>query len=95
MRFFASALALLFSFAFVPAAEPKAPATDIVFRNATIYDGSGEKPTKGDVHIKGDKIAAVGKVGKIEGATEVEGRRPGDLPRLHRPAHPLRLRAER
>ena len=42
-----------------------------MFRNATIYDGSGEKPTKGDVHIKGDKIAAVGKVGKVEGATEV------------------------
>ena len=71
MRFFASSIALLVSFAFVSAAEPKAPATDIVFRNATIYDGSGEKPTKGDVHIKGDKIAAVGKVGKVEGATEV------------------------
>ena len=71
MRSLASTLALLVSFAFVSAAEPKAPATDIVFRNATIYDGSGEKPTKGDVHIKGDRIAAVGKVGKVEGATEV------------------------
>jgi N-acyl-D-aspartate/D-glutamate deacylase len=54
------------------AAEPKAPDTNIVFRNATIYDGTGEKPTKGDVHIRGDKIAAVGKVVKIEGAMEVD-----------------------
>ena len=36
MRLFASALALLVSFACVSAAEPKAPATDIVFRNAKV-----------------------------------------------------------
>jgi N-acyl-D-aspartate/D-glutamate deacylase len=53
------------------AAEPKAPDTAFVFRNATIYDGSGKPPVKGDVHVKGDKIAAVGKVGKVEGATEI------------------------
>ncbi len=52
-------------------AEPKEPETNIVFRNATIYDGTGGKPFVGDVHVKGDKIAAVGKVGKVEGATEV------------------------
>jgi N-acyl-D-aspartate/D-glutamate deacylase len=58
--------------AIVFAAEPKVPNTNIVFRNATIHDGSGKAPTKGDVHIKGDKIAAVGVVGKIEGAMEVD-----------------------
>ena len=52
-------------------AEPKAPDADLVFRNATIYDGSGAKPVTGAVHIRGDKIAAVGKVGKVAGAREV------------------------
>ena len=53
-------------------AEPKAPETNVVFRGATIYDGAGGKPSVGDVHVKGDKIAAVGKVGKVEGATEID-----------------------
>jgi N-acyl-D-aspartate/D-glutamate deacylase len=55
-----------------PAAEPKAPDTNVVFRNATIYDGTGNAPARGDVHVKGDRIAAVGKVGKVEGATEID-----------------------
>lgn len=46
-------------------------AADIVFRGATIHDGSGAKPTVGDVHVRGDKLVAVGVVGKIEGAKEV------------------------
>jgi N-acyl-D-aspartate/D-glutamate deacylase len=71
MRLAATTFTLLFAFASTHAAEPKAPDTNIVFRNATIYDGSGAKPYTGDVHIRGDKIAAVGKVGKVEGATEV------------------------
>lgn len=53
-------------------AEPEAPKTNIVFRNVTIHDGSGKPAVKGDVHILGDKIAAIGKVGKIDGATEVD-----------------------
>jgi N-acyl-D-aspartate/D-glutamate deacylase len=55
-----------------PAADPKAPDTNLVFRNATLYDGTGNPPVKGDVHVKGDKIAAVGKVGRVEGATEID-----------------------
>jgi N-acyl-D-amino-acid deacylase len=53
-----------------PLAEA-AEEANVVFRNATIYDGTGGKPFVGDVHVKGDRIAAVGKVGKVEGATEV------------------------
>ncbi|MBA4066702.1 MAG: N-acyl-D-amino acid deacylase [Isosphaera sp.] len=55
-----------------PAAEPKAPDTEYVFRNATIHDGSGKPGVKGDVHVKGDTIVAVGRVGKVAGATEVD-----------------------
>jgi N-acyl-D-aspartate/D-glutamate deacylase len=54
------------------AAEPKVPDTNVVFRNATIHDGTGKPAVKGDVHVKGDKIAAVGKLGKIDGATEID-----------------------
>ena len=54
-----------------PLAKAAEPDTNVVFRDATIYDGSGAKPTKGDVHVKGEKIVAVGKVGKVEDATEV------------------------
>ena len=73
--------------------DDKAPDTNVVFRNATIHDGTGKPPVKGDVHVKGDRIAAVGKVGKVEGATEIDATGPRRLPRLHRPAHALRLRA--
>jgi N-acyl-D-amino-acid deacylase len=55
-----------------PAAEPVVPATNIVFRNALVHDGSGKPPVKSDVHVKGDRIAAVGAVGKVEGAIEVD-----------------------
>jgi N-acyl-D-amino-acid deacylase len=61
-------LALVSCAPLVTAAEPD---TNVIFRGATIYDGTGAKPVVGDVHIKGEKIAAVGKVGKIEGAKEV------------------------
>jgi N-acyl-D-aspartate/D-glutamate deacylase len=53
-------------------ADEKAPDTNVVFRNATIHDGSGKPAFSGDVHIRGDRIAAVGKVGKVDGATEVD-----------------------
>ena len=55
------------------AADPKAPDTNVVIRGATIHDGSGGKPVVGDVHIQGDRIAAVGQVGKIDGAKEITG----------------------
>jgi N-acyl-D-aspartate/D-glutamate deacylase len=48
------------------------PATNLVFRNATVYDGSDKPPTIADVHIKGERIVAVGVVGKPEGAKEID-----------------------
>src|SRR5262245_31676466 len=38
------------------------PAYDVLIRNATIYDGTGARPRKGTVALRGDKIAAVGDV---------------------------------
>src|SRR5262249_49519502 len=56
-----------------PAAdEPKPADTNIVFRNASLYDGTDKPGVKGDRDIKGDRIIAVGEVGKVDGATEVD-----------------------
>ncbi len=35
---------------------------DIIIRNGTVYDGSGEAGFKGDVAIEGDRIGAIGRI---------------------------------
>jgi N-acyl-D-amino-acid deacylase len=47
------------------------PAFDVVVRNATLYDGSGTPPVKGDLAMVGDRIAAVGDV-RGRGARELD-----------------------
>jgi N-acyl-D-amino-acid deacylase len=44
---------------------------DRVFRNATVFDGTGAPPFSGEVAVDGDRIAAVGPAGTV-GAGEVE-----------------------
>lgn len=47
---------------------------DILIKNATIVDGTGEKPFKGALAIKDDRIAAVGEVeGKAEKTVDAKG----------------------
>lgn len=48
------------------------PDVDVVLRGGTIYDGSGGPPMVGDVAILGDSIVAVGDVGGLKGATELD-----------------------
>jgi N-acyl-D-amino-acid deacylase len=47
------------------------PTYDIVIRNGILYDGSGSAPVRGDVAIRGDRIAAVGNV-RGHGNTEID-----------------------
>jgi N-acyl-D-amino-acid deacylase len=63
-------LAMLIACADLPAAD----FYDLVIRNGTIYDGSGKKPSLGDVAIKGDKIAAVGKLKNARARTELDAK---------------------
>jgi N-acyl-D-aspartate/D-glutamate deacylase len=35
---------------------------DLVIRNGTLVDGSGGEPTRADVAVAGDRIAAIGRV---------------------------------
>ena len=47
---------------------------DILIKNATIVDGTGEKPFKGAVAIEGDRITAVGDVdGSAEKTVDAKG----------------------
>ena len=45
---------------------------DVIIRNGTIYDGSGDAPFAGDVGIRGDAIAEVGKLTAARGETEID-----------------------
>ena len=57
MKQLVPALALLLA---ACATAPDSPTYDTVIRGGTIYDGSGGEPYRGDVGIRGDRIAYVG-----------------------------------
>lgn len=52
----------------------QSPKYDLVIRNATIYDGSGKPPVKGDIAVNADTIAAVGDLGNAKGKQEVDAK---------------------
>ena len=69
-RIHALAIGALFGFF---AAACAAPASyDVILRNGTIYDGSGEPPYVGDVAFSGDTIAALGDIGAASAALEID-----------------------
>src|SRR5262245_23935593 len=45
---------------------------ELVFRNGTVYDGSGGKPYSGDIAVDGDRIVYVGPHRELHGRTEVD-----------------------
>ncbi len=52
------------------------PATeyDLIIRNGQIYDGSGDTSYRGDVAINADTIAAIGRIGRATGKTEIDAK---------------------
>lgn len=60
----------LFALILLGAARP--PAYDIVIRGGTIYDGSGGAPYRGDVAVKGDRIAAIAPHIAARGKAEID-----------------------
>ncbi len=48
------------------------PTYDLVIRNGTIYDGSGLSGYPGDVALSGQRIAALGLPGTLDGATIID-----------------------
>ncbi|MGH9577365.1 MAG: N-acyl-D-amino-acid deacylase family protein, partial [Terriglobales bacterium] len=47
---------------------------DVLIRGGTVYDGTGTKPRKADVAIRGDRIVAIGKLKDAQAATMVDAR---------------------
>lgn len=45
---------------------------DIVIRNGTVYDGSGNEPVKADIGVRGDTIAAIGNLSHAVGNKEID-----------------------
>ncbi len=56
----------------IPAAH--AARYDLVIRNGMIYDGSGAQPYKGELAIRGDRIAYVGKARNSRGARTIDAK---------------------
>lgn len=44
---------------------------DFIFRNATVFDGTGSRPRQCDVGVTGDTITAVGDLSAVQGDTEI------------------------
>jgi N-acyl-D-amino-acid deacylase len=63
-------LAALFSCFSLDAAD----SYDLIIRNGTLYDGSGNPRITGDVAINGDKIVNVGKLADAAGKTELDAK---------------------
>ncbi len=57
--------------ALILAACTPSPSYDLILRSGTIYDGSGTEPYMGDIAIEGDKIIALGELGKASAAREI------------------------
>lgn len=45
---------------------------DLVLRNGTLYDGSGQPPSRGDVAVNGDRIVKIGELGPSHGKKELD-----------------------
>src|ERR1700738_1105571 len=68
----AASLVVMGSGTLANAAPPDSPVHDLVFRNGTVYDGSGQKPFAGDVAVDADRITYVGPHRALHGRTEID-----------------------
>ena len=74
-RFFAALLIAALSVMTVaqrPKVETPLRSFDVIIRGGTIYDGTGRQGVKGDVGIKGDRIAAIGNLSRFKAPTIVD-----------------------
>ena len=66
--------ALLSVFGLACTTTPPATKYDLIIRNGILYDGSGSAPFPGDLAVRGDTIALVGRVGDARAAVEIDAR---------------------
>ena len=72
MKWLAGAAFFAVFAAFGQALPPAQPAFDVVIRNGRVLDGSGNPWIRADVGIKGDRIAAVGRLGDAAAALTID-----------------------
>src|SRR5258708_528057 len=68
----AASLVVIGSASPASAAPPDNSIHDLVFRNGTVYDGSGQKPFVGDIAIDADRITYVGPRRELHGRTQID-----------------------
>jgi N-acyl-D-aspartate/D-glutamate deacylase len=73
MRWTSLTLLILLAACATSTPPQSAPTYDIVIRNGIIYDGSGVDAIRGDVALRGDRIAAVGQLNG-KGKTEIDAK---------------------
>jgi N-acyl-D-amino-acid deacylase len=47
---------------------------DVIIRGGTVYDGTGRTPMRGDVGVKGDRIAALGNLSRATAPTVIDAK---------------------
>jgi dihydroorotase/N-acyl-D-amino-acid deacylase len=66
---------------------------DVIIRNGSIYDGSGNPWVSGDIGIRGDRIAAIGNLSRSHGIQEIDAKglavSPGFIDMLGQSEMPL------
>ncbi len=65
---------LIFLLAFLNSCAQEKKQFDVVIRNGTVYDGSGNKPYIGDVAINADTLAAIGDLSNTKGKEEIDAK---------------------
>ena len=56
------------------ATRPRGGDYDLVIRGGSVYDGSGAKPIRADVGVRGDRIVAIGNLSRVRARNVVEAK---------------------
>jgi len=65
-------LLTLISFLVPTALAQSSSDLDVIIKGGTVYDGSGGRPLKADVGIKGDKVVRIGDLSRAKAATVID-----------------------
>src|SRR5262245_20015347 len=65
-------LIFIFALSFIGSAQTQQNSYDTIIKNGVVYDGTGGKPRRADVGVKGDRIAAVGDLKSAKAATVID-----------------------
>lgn len=67
-----SLLILALALSFIASAQAQQNSYDIIIKNGTVYDGTGARPRRADIGVKGDRIVAVGHLKSAKATTVVD-----------------------